>query len=169
MTVGIAETQLTSVNNSGAFCTDCFLARLLPYADLIVSLTEDGHVAQQGTFAELSMQDGYVRSMLGETLSTENAQEDDEPKGVTQEETMSRHDRPNPDRLNHLQETIDSPKVATLQLYRYYVQALGWKASTVFALIAIAYTTLVRFPGQFLFDSSICGQRVTNLLPQISG
>ncbi|KAJ6779807.1 hypothetical protein PWT90_01499 [Aphanocladium album] len=125
--------------------------RLAPLVDHIICLGQDGQVTQQGSFAELSVQQGYFKSLGVEfakdlTASTSSSTIDSGTTTPTQiEEALPVHENAAkvPNSVGS-----DEPKQPGKPsgVYRYYIRAIGRGMALLYVILAITYAFLFTFP-----------------------
>ncbi|VUC23751.1 unnamed protein product [Clonostachys rosea] len=109
----------------------------LPYADHIVCIGPNGHIVQQGSFAELDAVEGYVNN-LGVKPNL-NLKEYIQPKASNGEvENNRKTQTPQPDE----KEKSKKPR----GVYRYYFKSIGYGMSLIYLVLASIYTFLFTFP-----------------------
>lgn len=110
------------------------LVDLLPSADHIVALGNDGRVAEQGTFEELNTAQGYVHG-----FSIESSSEKTVHAGVgDQKNDVEEH--PILQRQNSIVADISDDRLrqtGELSTYSYYFAAIGWRYTMIFALLLL--------------------------------
>lgn len=125
--------------------------RRLPYADHIVVLSENGTIAEQGTFSDLTANGGFVSSLelpVAEWI----------PK--TEETTLdsllpAASNSISSDRLPVIEKVDDeqfeaNKRTGDLSIYAYYVGSVGWLAVTIFVVTISSYVFCISFPQIWL-------------------
>jgi hypothetical protein len=148
----------------------------LPYADHIICLDQGGKVLEQGSFADLSAAGGYVASFSlpspdwNYNSNHDDADSDDDlvvvprdehvPDVVLAHEHSARtaqgsgsasftgsddttHDDPE-------KEPTRSRQTGDMQIYLYYVRAVGWWPSMVFIAAITGFVFCISFPSESL-------------------
>ena len=118
---------------------------LLPSADYVVALGNDGTVIEQGTFDTLNQTDGYVRSFSVQKGAIQSQNTEPEGKLILNPLSTSGLDSEMDDKKRH---------VGDLKVYRYYAHALGKWASFLFVFFASAFGFFVSFPSKLGFYKS---------------
>jgi ATP-binding cassette subfamily C (CFTR/MRP) protein 1 len=111
--------------------------------DNIVVLGENGTVIEQGTFASLDLQGGYVQSLIIEAQAKkpqshstsdalENARDDRDTTAVRDTEAED-------DLLR---------KTGDMTLYKYYLKSVGWKDGITILLLTLSARFCLYFPRE---------------------
>ncbi|KAF2495596.1 putative multidrug resistance protein [Lophium mytilinum] len=119
---------------------------LLPHADHIIALGTNGRIIEQGTFDELNVADGYVRSFCLKSRVQRPADEITPTDATTS-------DASNPPKKNEPKSAAAGDKARQLgdwSIYRYYFQTIGWKLTCVFFLLEICWAFFSTFPTIWL-------------------
>ena len=110
-------------------------------ADEIIVLTADGHVAEQGTFEGLRLQQGFVSSILFQP---------DRPKeehdGVSADSnlagaTSNAIKGPTANDLMDL-----TRRTGDVAVYGYYLKSIGWKSAMLFIFSTVVVAFSLNFP-----------------------
>ncbi|KAF2500059.1 hypothetical protein BU16DRAFT_578086 [Lophium mytilinum] len=114
----------------------------LSQADHIIALDSEGSIAEQGTFEELYLHDGYVRSLCS-TLSDHSIyrQEKDEKKDTLRGFGASQKTEKE---LTTVEETTAA---GDLTIYKYYIQTFGWTRWVIFCCFCALYGFGTAFPN----------------------
>jgi len=115
-------------------------AKRLPYADHVISITEDGKISEQGSFKDLSGAGGYISSF---NLP---------PPEWNYHPTYSVAD-PDKEKVNTVEsstidETVDdvSRRNGDVSVYLYYIRAVGWIPTLIFVVAISAFVFCITFP-----------------------
>lgn len=117
-----------------------YLVNLLPSADYVIALGNNGDIVEQGTFEELNKTDGYVSSLS--VQETQHQSQSTEPEGK-----FSLGQIP---ASSALQSGMDEKKrqLGDLTVYRYYFRAVGTMTTFLFAFFAAAHGFFYSFPSK---------------------
>ncbi|KAK0716329.1 ABC transporter [Lasiosphaeris hirsuta] len=135
-------------------------AKRLPYSDHIVCLGSDGRVSDQGTFTKLVNAGGYITSLFsGQSdwgLTAKKVAHDKEDITDTDEgcglayskEALSNTSTTSSD-SSCIRETENdmSRRTGDVQLYVYYVRAVGWWATLLFTFAIVGFVFCISFPN----------------------
>lgn len=117
--------------------------RYLPFADHIISLSEEGEILEQGTFQELVATEGYVASLKVEDRADKEHPEDAHrlltlgPKN--DKETLRTIRRTTPGATDKSKEDELSRMFGDIQVYRHYFSRITILAQLAFLLFAIGW------------------------------
>lgn len=118
--------------------TNISIAHHLPYADFIISLSENGHIVEQGSYDELVAAKGYVSS-LASTTSAVNTERP--PDAVLDDETLQDLKLPNDDKVDDT-----SRQAGDWSVYLYYFQNIGWPLLLLFLGCSVLFVSGLIFP-----------------------
>ncbi|KAG6028095.1 hypothetical protein E4U19_001674 [Claviceps sp. Clav32 group G5] len=113
----------------------------LRFADHIIVLNQDGVVAEQGTFDEVSKSGGYLQHLANIPTSTTSRHEAPELSGDVYRELGLE---------NEAEEQVSGRQTSDLQIYSYYIRVAGKLNFCVYVLICAAYTFGLNFPSIWL-------------------
>jgi ABC-type multidrug transport system fused ATPase/permease subunit len=120
----------------------------LPYADVIVSLDSSGRVTEQGSYADLVNQQGYVHSL--------DVRFKEEPDRVMEEEAGREAEAANGARSFQVADPIREDSGATETLmrrtgewttYKHWLQSCGYVSSALSVLWAVFWVITAQAPG----------------------
>jgi ATP-binding cassette subfamily C (CFTR/MRP) protein 1 len=117
-------------------------AHRLPFADHIISLTNEGKVSEQGTFRELNSAGGYVSSF---NLPPPEWNYHPSIKSIDIEKQKVRALAP----LAPPEETADdiSRRNGDISVYLYYIKAVGWIPTLIFVVAISGFIFCISFPA----------------------
>ncbi|KAG6087196.1 hypothetical protein E4U15_008222 [Claviceps sp. LM218 group G6] len=113
----------------------------LRFADHIIVLNQNGEVAEQGTFDEVSKSGGYLQHLANLPTSTSSRHEAPELSGDVYRELGLE---------NEVEEQVSGRQTSDLQIYSYYIRVAGKSNFCVYVLICAAYTFGLNFPSIWL-------------------
>lgn len=129
--------------------------QLAPLMDHIVCLGPEGQVVQQGSFQELSQQDGYLKSLGIDftnniiTTTTPLHSCSTSVSDVTTSEGKEKNFHVQVDKADVPSAgDTDTPKQfgKPRGVYRYYIQAIGRWMAIIYVVLAVTYAFLFTFP-----------------------
>ena len=109
-------------------------------ADHILVLSADGHVAQQGTYAELCAQSGFISSVIHES-----AQDRTQHKALSSENIMKELRGPGEEQAWDL-----ARKTVDVSVYKYYLQSIPLRWSAIFFGSCVGFAFTNSFPQIWL-------------------
>ncbi|KAJ5085777.1 P-loop containing nucleoside triphosphate hydrolase protein [Penicillium argentinense] len=114
----------------------------LPYSDFIVSLSEDGHIVEQGSYDELVSAKGYVSSLssTSSTVTTKRA-----PDVVLDDETLQELKLPDDEKVDDT-----SRQTGDFSVYLYYFQNIGWPLLLLHVACSVLFLAGLKFPQIWL-------------------
>jgi ATP-binding cassette, subfamily C (CFTR/MRP), member 1 len=112
---------------------------LLPSADYIIALGNNGDVVEQGTFEELNKSDGYVRS-----FSVKHAKRQTQTTEPAGKLTLG------PKPTSRLLDAMDEKKrqLGDLTVYSYYFRAVGKTATFLVVFFSAIHGFFFSFPSK---------------------
>jgi hypothetical protein len=119
------------------------IAHHLRYADFVISLNENGHLIEQGSYDALVAGHGYVGMLASKITSVVTTRA---PELVLDDETLQG--------LNlEKEDDIDSTSRGTsdLAVYLYYFQNIGWPLLTLFFACACLFDFGLMAPRKWYF------------------
>ncbi len=129
----------------------------LSYADKIIVLGNDGTILEEGSFEELSQQQGHVFNL---SLQPPDWKYENKP------ETDSHEDTPFntisgyiPDQAVLSKEDAEaeaSRRTGDLSVYKFYLGSVGWLAAIIFIVMMIAFVFCTTFPSKPALQPSQC-------------
>ena len=130
-----------------------FAAKRLPYADHVISLGDDGKVAEQGTFKQLDAAGGYVSNF---NLPPPDWAYIPLHESFIDRQALADSVRPGADisKLTDLEQDDASRRMGDLSIYLYYVQSIGWIPTMIFVIAITIYIFCVSFPSKTLSTSA---------------
>jgi ATP-binding cassette subfamily C (CFTR/MRP) protein 1 len=123
----------------------------LPYVDHVIVLGADGRIAQQGSFDELNMREGYITGLLLPKPDWRYMTEEEETKS---EETASSSSLNGIVAATEATEEKDSKMIEAnrstgdLTVYKFYIDSIGALYLTVFLFFICAFVFSTSFPGK---------------------
>jgi ATP-binding cassette, subfamily C (CFTR/MRP), member 1 len=119
-----------------------YAVNILPSADYIIALGNNGTVIEKGSFEELNKSNGYVRS-----FSVQQSKQQPKHTEPTGKFTLGSLSSPG------LVNAMDDKKrqLGDLTVYLYYFGTLGKKVSFLFIFLAAAHGFFYSFPSKLRF------------------
>ena len=113
----------------------------LSFADHIVALSNDGAVAEEGSFSALINKGGYVSSLVVRQ------------KAESEHAATAASDTPSTSKKNSQPKDViaDEPPsriMSDFQVYKFYFGAAGWYKSGMFFLLILSFAFFFSFSGR---------------------
>ena len=105
---------------------------LLPFADHIVLLNSDGHIARQGTFEQLNVNDTYLEGLASHDGRTDSGDNEVLPQAPTSS-------RPQPSSQARSASNDASRQEGDSSVYRFYGASMGWRRLAFYATSILFY------------------------------
>lgn len=121
-----------------------FVVKRLPFADLILALSPDGRIAEQGVFSELNLPGSYIHSLRVNDTRDDGSQYHGDDVAAEQDGSPRRGVQPStllPD---------ETRKTGDWTTYKYYARALGFLNMLIFALLIISNGGSTAMNSKFL-------------------
>ena len=118
--------------------------RHLPLSNQIIVLSAGGKIAEQGSFEQLRSQDGFVNKVI---LQPELLQSKDEivPTNASSNEPLRA--APKALRGPTASDAADlNRRIGDISVYKYYLNAIGWKSATISIITSVVNMFGARFP-----------------------
>lgn len=152
----------------------------MPFADYVVHIDADGHIDEQGTFADLSNGGGYISSLSlpqadwshapeqsasseggncsdGESHTTTTKNEPDlaarvQSKELVSDATSSRSPGSDMETPDNIGDDSDhqSRRTGDVKIYMYYARSVGWLATLLFVVAITGFVFSVSFPSEYI-------------------
>jgi ABC-type multidrug transport system ATPase subunit len=117
-------------------------AHRLSYADHVIALSAQGTVSEQGKFADLIANNGYVAGLAARHIA--------EAEHAPKEETALAKAKVDDDTARRNAVTDLHRPVGNWAIYKYYFTSAGWRNVGVWMGLMICYSMLLRFPGRVI-------------------
>ena len=117
-------------------------AHRLSYADHIIALSPHGTVSEQGKFAQLVVNNGYVTGLAARHTGEADGAPKEEPASAkaTMDDDITRR---------NAAADIHRP-VGNWAIYNYYFTSAGQRNVMAWMALMIFYSVLLRFPGKII-------------------
>jgi len=145
-------------------------AKRIPQSDHIISIDSEGKIEGQGSFGQLSQDGGYITSFALNQHRTSNPSDviavkdtdsikimdlahDTDPVYSKEKEKEAETDTSTPSSETAcVQDREDnmSRRTGDIQIYLYYVKAVGVVATLVFVAAIVGFIFCVSFPSKYL-------------------
>jgi ATP-binding cassette, subfamily C (CFTR/MRP), member 1 len=116
----------------------------LPAANRLIVLDGTGTIAQTGTFHELQVADGYVKSLA---LQQENSNGVPDGNGSASD-VSSMSEGPVP--LGSDDDNDKSRQLGDFKLYKFYLQSVGLFTMIMWLFISMAYIGIGKLPSMYI-------------------
>ncbi|KXJ97331.1 putative ABC multidrug transporter [Microdochium bolleyi] len=132
--------------------------RHLPYTQHIVALGIDGTIVEQGTFAQLDAEKGYIRSLQVKSSSSSSSSDSCSQVSVcAAQDDGAVVSGPQTDILTKIKSAVSENAIeekarqtGDKTVYKHYAQSLGSVVTTGFVLFSILYGAFSSFPPVWL-------------------
>uniref|UniRef100_A0A093V8Q9 Multidrug resistance-associated protein 1 n=1 Tax=Talaromyces marneffei PM1 TaxID=1077442 RepID=A0A093V8Q9_TALMA len=132
--------------------------RVLPLANQIFVIDENGSISERGSYQSLVTAGGYIEHIHGERihqlLQQANQEEDDVDESVipsaVQENNTKGDSNLNGQSMQKLTTPKDTPDISDASVYRFYIDAIGFWVTVIFLLLEAVWAFLSVFPVQWL-------------------
>jgi ATP-binding cassette subfamily C (CFTR/MRP) protein 1 len=105
----------------------------LSYSDLVIALSGNGRIVEQGSFEQLRNAGGYVQSLAARIKS-----EEDTASSTEKKHDVSANTTPfKPDNEEEIEEL--NRQTGDFAVYKYYFASIGWVSSFVFFAYVVLY------------------------------
>jgi ABC-type multidrug transport system fused ATPase/permease subunit len=141
-----ASGLLRKRNSTVILCTHSI--RHLPAADYIIAL-QDGVIAEQGTFRELTSREGYVQSLgLNDTSECEPSRDQPASKAgiCVSKSTLTETTIASGSRVSLAPDMVSSRQVGDATVYKHYLRSMGWFVAGCSMFFAVLWGFFTNYP-----------------------
>ena len=118
------------------------LVKYLPSADHVIVIDKDGAIIQRGTYQELQLDDGYVKSLALRQDDASNSEGEDE--AVHRRPVVAAKDQSSPQNRSSEQALIR--QTGDRSLYKFYLQSVGAWLFILWLILASIYIFSGKLP-----------------------